>query len=110
MRFSTVCLALAIFAATVVAQEILATEEWIEGVKLRRIGYPRRSEIEMRANELKFFRADAIVDSPTDLHIVKAPLRKKKAVKEGKEGKKGKKVTSGEKEKRLHKYGHNKTH
>lgn len=61
----------------------------------------------MRANEFKFFRADAIVDSPTDLHIVKAPLRKKKAVKEGK---KGKKVTSGEKEKRLHKYGHNKTH
>jgi hypothetical protein len=44
MRFSTVCLALAIFVATVVAQEIPATEEWIEGVKLsRRLDQQQRS-------------------------------------------------------------------
>lgn len=45
MRFSTVCLALAIFTVAVVAQEIPATEEWIEGVKLfRRLEQQRQSK------------------------------------------------------------------
>ncbi|KAF9425492.1 hypothetical protein BGZ94_007486 [Podila epigama] len=37
MRFIAVCMALAtVFVASAAAQEILATEEWIEGVKLSR--------------------------------------------------------------------------
>lgn len=65
----------------------------------------------MRANEFKSFRADAVVESPANLHIVKPPSTIKKAVKEAKKGKKAMKqakkaVVSEKKEKRHHKSGH----
>jgi len=65
----------------------------------------------MRANDFKSFRADAIVESPANLHIVKPPSTIRKAVKEAKKSKKAMKqakkaVVSEKKEKRHYKYGH----
>lgn len=119
MRLATLCLGLGAFlAATVLAQEIIAPEEWFESMKVaqglvarhdkrhssrrrqhhhhkssanyrkikkiasssspklakRRWGYPSRREIEHRATEFKSFSADAIVDAPANLQIVKEPI------------------------------------
>ncbi|KAF9310071.1 hypothetical protein BG003_008969, partial [Podila horticola] len=46
----------------------------------------------MRANLFKFFRANLIVDSPANLHIVKAPSTKKKTAKDVKKSKASKQM------------------
>ncbi|KAK3832009.1 MAG: hypothetical protein J3R72DRAFT_238610 [Linnemannia gamsii] len=130
MRLVTLCLGLGAFflSTTVIAQELIAPEEWFESMKVaqslvarhdkrhskssssrqhrqssrhhhhtnksnrhnskinkkvaessprlakRRIGYPSRLEIEHRATEFNYFRADEIVAAPAVLHIVKEPM------------------------------------
>ncbi|KAF9543168.1 hypothetical protein EC957_001230 [Mortierella hygrophila] len=121
MRLATLTLGLVtFFTATVLAQEIIAPEEWFQSMKVaqglvarhnkrhssrhhrgtnrhhhhknsknkvatlsgpglptlakRRIGYPSRREIELRATEFSSFRSDEIVAAPANLNIVKEPM------------------------------------
>ncbi|KAF9148194.1 hypothetical protein BG015_010086 [Linnemannia schmuckeri] len=122
MRLAILCLGIVtLFTATVLAQEIIAPEEWFQSMKVaqglvarhdkrhqsrrhrtansrhhhmssiskskrnnivlsspnleeRRWDYPTRREIEQRATAFNTFRADAIVASSANLHIVKEPM------------------------------------
>ncbi|KAF9145820.1 hypothetical protein BGX30_006592 [Mortierella sp. GBA39] len=123
MRLATLTLGLVtLFTATVLAQEIIAPEEWFQSMKVaqglvarhnkrhssryhrgtnrhhhhknsnrknkvaissgsglprlakRRIGYPSRREIELRATEYNSFRSDEIVAAPANLRIAKEPM------------------------------------
>ncbi|KAH7042973.1 hypothetical protein BKA57DRAFT_471074 [Linnemannia elongata] len=99
MRLATLSFSLVtLFAATVLAQEIIAPVEWFDHhhhhksnsnhknnktvnlsgsglprLEKRRWGYPSRLDIEHRATEFNSFRSDEIVAAPANLHILQEP-------------------------------------